>query len=156
MLSRAVRHVVTTQGLLRPRGGRGGGWVRAGVRELHWTATLRTRFIAPPSKVYSVRWVWSGTGRGVSKWVWLKGTLVCGGVVVCRQLVGGAVRVVECRSGGGRRKGDRVLPSRLIHHGRSHDQELEFDWSKFWEFILPELLLFSLAVAVSRNYMYMY
>ncbi len=84
----------------------------------------------------------------MARWVWLKGTLVCGGVVALRQLVGRAVKVVECRTEG-RRSGEQVGPSRIIRHDRSHDQELEFDWSRFWEFILPELLLFSLAVAVS-------
>ncbi len=62
-------------------------------QELKWTATLRS---APPAKPLWMRWVWSGTERGVSKWVWLRGALVCGGVVSYRQFVGVAVKVVEC------------------------------------------------------------
>ncbi len=98
------------------RAGEGGGrrvWGgRMRGQELKWTATVRS---APPAKPLWMRWVWSGMERGVSKWVWLRGTLVCGGVVTYRQLVGVAVKVVECRGGGGREGEERVLPSRIVH-----------------------------------------
>ncbi len=92
-----------------------GGRMRG--QELKWTATLRS---APPAKPLWMRWVWSGTERGVSKWVWLRGTLVCGGLVSYRQLVSVAVKVVECRGGGGREGEERVLPSRIVQNERSH------------------------------------
>ncbi len=78
-----------------------GGRMRG--QELKWTATLRS---APPAKPLWMRSVWSGT-----KGMWLRGTLVCGGVVSYWQFVGVAV---ECRGGGGREGEERVLPSRIV------------------------------------------
>ena len=134
-------------------GGRVGGGVWGGVRmgggkgRLNFSTILRASFTAS-AKQCRVRWVWSGTGSGVGKWAWLRGVLVPGGVVTYRLLVGGAVSVAECRGGGDRRR-NKHLPLRLIKYQMSHDQDLRFDWLKFWEFLLPELLLFTLALAVS-------
>ena len=47
----------------------------------------------------------------------------------------------------------RTGPSRLPPQRRSHDPELQFDWSKFWEFLAPDLVLLVLAIAVSALYM---
>lgn len=44
----------------------------------------------------------------------------------------------------------RAGPSRLPPPRRSHDPELQFDWSKFWEFLAPDLVLLVLAIAVSE------
>lgn len=46
----------------------------------------------------------------------------------------------------------RAGPSRLPPPPRSHDPELQFDWSKFWEFLAPDLVLLVLAIAVSALY----
>ena len=41
--------------------------------------------------------------------------------------------------------------SRLLHT-QSHDKNVQFDWTKFWEFLSPEWLWLLLAVSVSHCY----
>ena len=124
-----------------------------------WTAQLCRQLLNGAIGAPRMGWRWCGkltvcrgsvhgpARVGVSVWLRLAGrsAVVPAGIISCRVLREGITHV-HCRG-----KGTHVLPSRLVWHPRSHDHELRFDWSKFWEVLRPDLLLLALAVAVRET-----
>ena len=115
------------------RGARAHGFL-AGPYRYHCIPRLSVRAFTAQSCSGGVT-VWSAGWRVLWRGVWVPAGLS----------VLGKVPITHCRQKRG------VVPSRVLRQQRSHDQDLKFDWSKFWEFLMPELLLLSLAVAVRSS-----
>ena len=120
-------------------------WAKQGTRT-YWSCALNRTNIRPVVRKVTFRIIvrrsFSSTAVTAHVHLVCRALAIPAGVAAYHHLVGVAL---PSRAYCKRRTG----PSRLPPPRRSHDPELRFDWSKFWEFLAPDLVLLVLAIAVS-------